>query len=212
MPQLHYYHVQCPPFNEINPYPGMHRGKYYGRAELLTTLGESYDFQRIKRPHLCGEFGLYQRHGDPTAQAAILDDELAIFEELGFHWTIWSYKDLGMMGIVYPKDNTPWKQFTASKPIAALRETYAECADSFAASLTGKIALMTLEDIAHFKQQIGHHWHSVALRRALEHLQSKHADELEAMARSWAFDNCEIHKLKFDVVRKHLPRPLHPEG
>lgn len=38
----------------------------------------------------------------------LVKDCLDIFEKHGISWTLWSYKDAGAMGMVYPKDDTKW--------------------------------------------------------------------------------------------------------
>jgi hypothetical protein len=38
----------------------------------------------------------------------LVKDCLTIFEEHGISWTLWSYKDAGAMGMVYPNENTKW--------------------------------------------------------------------------------------------------------
>jgi endoglucanase len=48
--------------------------------------------QRYNVPLWVGEFGA---NGDCG-----LDDQVSVFEEYGAHWTIWTYKDVGVMGFV----------------------------------------------------------------------------------------------------------------
>lgn len=38
----------------------------------------------------------------------LIKECIDIFEKHGISWTIWSYKDAGAMGMVYPKENTRW--------------------------------------------------------------------------------------------------------
>jgi hypothetical protein len=39
-----------------------------------------------------------------------LDDQLAIFNEFGAHWTMWTYKDIGTMGTLTVKPDSPFMQ------------------------------------------------------------------------------------------------------
>jgi hypothetical protein len=41
-------------------------------------------------------------------------DMLDIGEECGDHWTIWTYKDIGKMGLVYADPQSEWMQRTRS--------------------------------------------------------------------------------------------------
>ena len=49
-----------------------------------------------------GEFGsVYNGYPEEVGyRLQALDDQLGVFEEHGSHWTIWTYKDMGIMGWV----------------------------------------------------------------------------------------------------------------
>ncbi|BAS27961.1 cellulase family glycosylhydrolase [Limnochorda pilosa] len=90
-------------------YPGPVEGVYGDRAWLRRDLEETNRWMLERDlPNWVGEFGaLYD--GDvlePTpsdqARLAALKDQIELFDEFGFHWTLWTYKDVGPQGLVVP--------------------------------------------------------------------------------------------------------------
>ena len=61
------------------------------REIFLAHEGTRYT-QRYNVPLWVGEFGANGNTG--------LDDQVSVFEEYGAHWTIWTYKDVGVMGFM----------------------------------------------------------------------------------------------------------------
>jgi hypothetical protein len=105
MPSFHHY-----PFFGIKEYPGEHEGKRADRAALLASMDNKLRFDdRVVRPMLLGEFGANISH--PTATPAVVADLLSVAAERGWHWTQWSYKDVGQMGLVSLAPDTPWRRF-----------------------------------------------------------------------------------------------------
>lgn len=76
--------------------------------ELMQT---ERDFaQEVNRPMLLGEFGFFSDR--PQAlQNALVCAQLTVAEEWVFHWTLWPWKDVGLMGMYTPKESTPWRKF-----------------------------------------------------------------------------------------------------
>jgi hypothetical protein len=70
-------------------------GKVCDRAALERTLNSKHDERRIPRPTMVGEFGVDITAAQPFAvQLAITRDLISIFEEKGWGWSMWCYKDL----------------------------------------------------------------------------------------------------------------------
>jgi len=106
---LHQYPPPC--VFDAGPYPG-------------ESFGELYDRDRVKRefeamagymlehdvPIWVGEFGPVYT-GEPDAdrmKRQLLVDELEIYDEHDAGWSLWTYKDMGMMGLVYARPDSPW--------------------------------------------------------------------------------------------------------
>lgn len=68
--------------------------------------------EKYKRPIWCGELGLVFEKEDIDFQVTIIEDMLDLCEENDVSWALWTYKDAATMGIVYPREDTPWQQLT----------------------------------------------------------------------------------------------------
>jgi len=202
MPCLHCYHSQFAPFGQMRKYPGIYRGKKYGREEFAAILDPSVDEKRIPRPYFVGEFGVYTKAPNLEAQFAMLDELTGIFNERGYHWAFWDYKDLGDMGLVFPMVETPWAKFVNREDVVSLRRGYHRSGQKMKAIL--KKAAPEMEDsLGHLLGQSAHHWDALALPLVLEKLKACSLRDLEAMARSFAFENCQVHPEKHAILTKY---------
>lgn len=66
---------------------------------------------KFNRPVWCGETGVALSECSIEDAKDLMQDTLEVFEELSVSWSLWVYKDIGVMGIVYPKKNTGWMEF-----------------------------------------------------------------------------------------------------
>jgi endoglucanase len=204
MPSAHCYISQFPPFGEMTDYPGEWNGKQVGRAEATAVLDTAYDQTRIPRPVLMGEFGIYARSKNITAQFAMLDDLTGFFEEKGFHWTFWDYKDIGDMGLVFPNADTPWMKFLRRPDVDALHHGYERHTPDLVSALQKECPELSIRDLDIFaNHQARHHWDAIALPAVLEKLKACSLRDLEAMARSFAFENCQVHPEKYAILTKY---------
>lgn len=67
--------------------------------------------EQFGRPVLCGEAGYDIDKENVEHSLELLEETLDIFNEANVSWTLWCYKDAQFMGMVYPKQETPWMQF-----------------------------------------------------------------------------------------------------
>ncbi|MEU6413045.1 cellulase family glycosylhydrolase [Microbispora sp. NPDC046933] len=90
-------------FAHGGPYPGFTRGEWCDRDELEDTFARRTAFQReTGTPIWVGEFGPVYT-GDPSVDEQryqILRDQLEIFDAYEAGWSIWTYKDVGLQGLV----------------------------------------------------------------------------------------------------------------
>ncbi|GGL27306.1 glycoside hydrolase family 5 protein [Planomonospora parontospora] len=90
-------------FAHGGPYPGYTRGEWVDRDHLVRTFERRTAFQReTGTPIWVGEFGPVYT-GDPEIDAQryrILTDQLEIFDEHQAGWALWTYKDVGLQGLV----------------------------------------------------------------------------------------------------------------
>ncbi|MBG0818218.1 glycoside hydrolase family 5 protein [Planomonospora sp. ID82291] len=90
-------------FAHGGPYPGHTQGEWVDRDHLVRTFERRTAFQReTGTPIWVGEFGPVYT-GDPEIDAQryrILADQLEIFDEHQAGWALWTYKDVGLQGLV----------------------------------------------------------------------------------------------------------------
>ena len=86
------------------PYPGETRGVWVDRDQLEAQfLERTLHQRRIGTPIWVGEFGPVYT-GDPAQDEqryAILSDQLDIFDQHNASWSLWTYKDIGLQGLVF---------------------------------------------------------------------------------------------------------------
>ena len=102
-----------PGFIDGGPYPGVSRGEWVDRKVLEETfLRRTRFMQERGAPIWVGEFGPVYT-GDPQRDAAryqLLRDQLEIYEQYGVSWAIWTYKDIGLQGLVTVRPDSLWMQ------------------------------------------------------------------------------------------------------
>ena len=107
----HYYAV---PGLDADEYPGEFDGVFYNRERVEAGYRERVAFMRQHYvPHWLGEFGcIYADEVLEESRLRLMADLLDIAEEGGDHWTIWTYKDIGKMGLVYTAPESAWMRRT----------------------------------------------------------------------------------------------------
>ena len=93
-----------PGFVDGGDYPGLSRGGHFDRAVLERVFLERTEFmRRTGTPIWVGEFGPVYT-GDPVRDQMrykLLADQLDIYDRYQAGWSLWTYKDVGLQGIVY---------------------------------------------------------------------------------------------------------------
>lgn len=109
-----------------------------------------------KRPSWVGEFGaLFDGPVDaPTnadkARLMALKDQLEVFNKYEQHWTIWTYKDVGVQGLVVPKEDCEYMK--RIKPVLELKEKLG--LDSWTSRGHGLLAIETARMIEVIAQTV----------------------------------------------------------
>jgi endoglucanase len=100
-----------PGFADGGPYPGVSRGKYVDKEVLEQTfLKRSSYMLEHDVPIWVGEFGPIYK-GEEEADATryrLLRDQLEIYTRYGANWASWTYKDIGLQGVVYAAQDSAW--------------------------------------------------------------------------------------------------------
>ena len=205
IPALHHYYFDDAFFPRLTRYPGKVDGRACNRAALERTLDGKHDQKRISRPVLVGEFGVSRAHPQPYAvQLAIGKDLVSVFEERGWGWALWCYKDIRHMGLLTPRSDTPWPRFLDSDPVAGFLKRYERIENPFASAVGRLLADTDIEtDIREqWAREVRRDFGPPALDFVLRRLKDRSPAELAEMARSFAFESCDIHE---DQIRMMAP-------
>lgn len=105
------------------PYPGYTEGVWCDQPWLLKHFNRKSEYMHQHNvPVWIGEFGPIF-HGDPDLQETrytLTRDQIAMYDQHQAHWSIWTYKDIGLMGLVYLRPDSPYMQRIA--PVLAHKE------------------------------------------------------------------------------------------
>lgn len=98
-----------PGITSSTEYPGITRGEYFDRGVVEQTFLRRTEYmRRTGTPVWIGEFGpVYSTDRSQDAwRYRLLRDQLEIYREHGASWALWTYKDIGLQGLVYAKPNS----------------------------------------------------------------------------------------------------------
>jgi hypothetical protein len=205
----HYYSERFPALANLTRYPAVVDGQRLDRETVRKTLAGKYDQRRIQRPVLVAEFGVSRSNSQPfDVQLAITRDLVSIFEENGWGWSMWCYKDLRNMGIVTVRPDSPWRRFLDSPRIADFMRRYKELEAPFTRSVSKLLAETDI--LADTREQwageVARDFDVPALDFILRRLAEHKPAELAEMARSFAFASCEIHRDQLSMLTAFLAR------
>ncbi|WP_045234844.1 glycoside hydrolase family 5 protein [Deinococcus pimensis] len=225
------HHYTGPGFGP-GPYPG---GTFWGREGTKATLRDDFhasEGARFARRHgvplWVGEFGsVYNgpEHERPDRLRA-LDDQLDVLEEFGAHWTTWTYKDVGVMGLVEVPDTSPYRA-RVEKVTQARRDLHADFWMTWLPPSASTRALDTLA--AEIDRAVDHAFpgtprnHMYLRQAALCNyagplLQRAYAEcfrdatetEIDDVLASFALANCRVRHDLADVLTRHVdPERVH---
>jgi endoglucanase len=107
------HHYPTPGFIDGGAYPGVSRGEYIDKSVVQRELHKICKFMLGQQaPIWIGEFGPVYT-GIPEKDEMryqLLRDQLALYAELKASWCLWTYKDLGLQGMVSLLPETKWVQ------------------------------------------------------------------------------------------------------
>lgn len=107
-------HNYALPATELMAYPGEFKGVIYDRERLEREYDERTAYMmRQGVPNWVGEFGaIFGGETSDASRLQVLVDQIDMIEARGHHWTIWTYKDIGKMGLVCVDPESEWMQRT----------------------------------------------------------------------------------------------------
>jgi endoglucanase len=156
---------------------------------------------------MAAEFGIWRSHPQPIeVQLAITRDLISIFEERGWSWSMWCYKDLRDMGLVTVRPETPWRRFLDSPSIKEFMNSYKTLEESFKHNVEKLLATadVDLDTREQWAREVARDFDVPSLDFVLHRLAEHSPSELAEMARSFAFASCEIHEDQLAMLRLFL--------
>jgi endoglucanase len=214
------------------PYPGRFPswtapGDEHWDADKQQQVFDQQEGTRFTRQHnvplWVGEFGSVY-NGIPEQvpdRLRALDEQLAVFERNGAHWTAWTYKDVGTMGWVMPRQESEymqridrllglkrklgtdaWAGWLPKGEVAKLLDQAAE----LAAEAIGDRELPASEFVQHLRQATLDGFFGGLLQPIYaEAFRGLSENDIDRVLSSFAFQNCRKNESLLAVVKKHVP-------
>ena len=218
-------HSYSPAASEPGVYPGTFLGHYFDATAMeqshLQHEAAQYA-QKYNVPLWIGEFGapVNGAANEVPYRLCALDDQITAFEKHWHHWTIWTYKDVGVMGLMMVSPQSEYLQLNAH----VLDLKFQLEADAWMTWLPPSTTRIKMNELAaQIQQTIGDPGISELLVRQnlargvmtnlistlLEPLWAKQfrgmsEDDLDRILQSFAFRNCTPHAGLTGVVKRHL--------
>jgi hypothetical protein len=221
-------HFYTPPGYGPGPYPG-HFGRegaetYWDRnrhyREFINDAGTRFA-EKHKVPLWIGEFGS-QYHGpaeETGDRVRSMDDQLSVYNEWGAHWTTWTYKDAGVMGLVTLNPESELMQIV--KPVQKMKKILG--AENFVVlheRCPGREKAAELADMILDVSQLPYSKRSNALSLnyaaltgfAAATLQPAYASRFKGMSEkdidrimeAYQFKNCVVNKPYLEILKNRL--------
>ncbi|MCM3694010.1 glycoside hydrolase family 5 protein [Neobacillus niacini] len=181
-----------------------------------TKFAENYNV-----PLWVGEFGSVYNGtaGEVPYRLAAMDDQISIFEDFGAHWTTWTYKDVGVMGIAMLDPESEYMQRISS----IIRMKHRLNTDDWMIWLPGYEARATIDSLAKHLEDviedpnINHSFNVAALSQSIltvytgALIQPAYAkifkdlseEQMDKVMQSFAFKNCNINDGLLNILKKY---------
>ncbi len=213
------------------PYPGTFGGQQWNRAYqetvLLTRQGTQFA-QRHTVPLWVGEFGaVYNGPAEEIPdRVQALDDQLEVFNAHRIHWTMWTYKDVGVMGWVTVNPQSAFMQRTAqlleakrelgvdfwmgwlpSTPVREQVRTLARCVEA----VLNDPLIDPQANEAYLAQATLSGYIAQLMQPTFAHLFASMTEtQLDDLLAAFAFKNCIPHTALMKVLRARLNKVHEP--
>jgi endoglucanase len=216
--------------NYIEPmdgfYPGTVNDEPFDRVRLEREYRVKAAFMlRHQVPNWVGEFGcLYENSDLHESNLRVMNDMIDIIQGCGHHWSIWTYKDIGMMGAVLVDSESEWMR--RIEPVRTIK-TGMRC-DSWIERTPGPIDPL-IRQIADYAAEV---IPSASQADFLSRLQSGIQDgvlaqallpafverfrdisevQIDSIMQSFAFKNCQPRRDLIELLKRKLGTPVKGE-
>ncbi|WP_347976973.1 cellulase family glycosylhydrolase [Microbacterium sp. ProA8] len=102
-----------PGITSATAYPGVTRGEYFDRSVVEQTFLRRTEYmRRTGTPIWIGEFGpVYSSdRSQDHWRLQLLQDQLEVYRQHGASWALWTYKDIGLQGLVTASPESAYLQ------------------------------------------------------------------------------------------------------
>ena len=206
-------------------YPGLINGEQWDfrkQTEFFMNCSGMRFTQKHNVPLWVSEFGaVYNGPAEENPdRLRALDDQLAIFNEHGAHWTIWTYKDIHVMGWVQLAPDSPYLK-TIRHILDAKRDLSTDFWMSWIPATVAKkkvFELAAMIEKAIDETKIDSEANRTFLAQAtlsgyaaglmqpfyVNCFEGMSRTQLDKVLQSFALNQCHPHSALIEVIRKHL--------
>lgn len=169
---------------------------------------------RVNRPLILGEFGVSRAYGDLSRLLNIAGSQMRVCRELGHYWMLWSYKDVGRMGLVCPRPDTDWRRFVDDPQWLVLKEgclqEFHEHFDRVYIPRMGKDERNRLVFDAAYNDMLDG-LRRILLDRQVERLKASGLN-IPRLPEAFAFENCDVLPELETLIRQNTGPAGPPSG
>ncbi len=206
-------------------YPGRILDKTWNKKRQADSFKEHQGTQYTQQnrvPLWVGEFGAVFTGGasDAPYRLRALDEQISIFEEHRAHWTIWTYKDIGVMGLAAVDPQSEYMRLM--RPVLRAKKTLG--VDGWLEKGPPKSTLQkTVNRLAGIAERaigdpdIDHPSNRIFLAQALQagyfgclmqpafakRFKGLSESQIDKVMQSFAFRNCRVRKDLVEVLKKY---------
>jgi endoglucanase len=194
-------------FIDAGPYPGASRGEHVDRDALERKFQQRSEYMlEYGIPIWVGEFGpVYKNElASDAMRYQVLRDQLEIYRKYDASWAIWTYKDIGLQGVVYAAPDSAWVERVA--PIVEKKKRLGVDAwgttDAGVRQIIGPLEELFRTEFPTYQPfPFGSHRHIAQLVRHMllaeamldewaERFRGVTADDIGRLMQSFLFENC----------------------
>jgi endoglucanase len=213
------------PATTPGPYPGKTGKDAWNRERQALTFraaeGTKYA-EENKVPLWVGEFGagFFGTAADAARRLRALDDQIAAFEGCRAHWTIWTYKDVGLMGLATVDPRSEFlkllRPVTRAKRLlsvdsflnhGAAKTPIGKSIDRLAAAAERAIGDKDIDHLSnrtYLAQAVRAGYFANLMQPAFaKRFQDLTENQIDAVMQSFAFKNCRVRTGLVDVMKKY---------
>ncbi len=218
-------HNYSPAGTVAGKYPGSIEGKVWNKRRQAAAFADHEGTLYTEQNHVplwVGEFGATFTGGasDAAYRLRALDEQIGIFEDHRAHWTIWTYKDIGVMGLAAVDPQSEFMRLM--RPI--LRAKHTLSVDGWLDKGAPKTVIQkTVNRLAGIAEraigdpEIDHPSNRMFLAQAIQagyfaslmqpafakRFKGLSESQIDTVMQSFAFRNCRVREGLTEVLKKH---------